>query len=198
MIGMQKSRLIIVAGPNGSGKTTITEQGLAHEWFEGCVYINPDLIAQRDFNGWNDVDSVLSAAKKATQLRYDTLAKGESLAFETVFSSQEKLDFIRLAKAQGYFIRFFFICTDSPLINAARITQRVIEGGHEVPISKIVSRYSKSIVYAYQAMRLVDRFYLYDNSVDDTEPKLLARLSHGQLQKLYVDDLPSWAKDFIG
>jgi predicted ABC-type ATPase len=194
---MQKPKLIIVAGPNGSGKTTITEQGLAHEWFEGCVYINPDLIAQRDFNGWNDKDSVLSAAKQATQLRYDALAKGESLAFETVFSSQEKLDFIRLAKAQGYFIRFFFICTESPLINASRITQRVIEGGHEVPITKIVSRYSKSIVYAYQAMSLVDRFYLYDNSVDDEEPRLLARYSDGLMQKSYVEVFPDWAKDFM-
>jgi predicted ABC-type ATPase len=194
---MKKPRLIVVAGPNGSGKTTITEQGLAHEWFDGCVYINPDLIAQHDFFGWNDADSVMRAAKKATQIRYDTLAKGESLAFETVFSSQEKLNFVRLAKEKGDFIRFFFICTDSPLINASRITQRVIEGGHEVPITKIVSRYGKSIIHAFQAKSLVDRFYLYDNSVDDAEPQLLARFSHGQLQKSYVDEQPNWAQDFV-
>jgi len=41
-------RLLIVAGPNGAGKTTVTDAGLAHRWFEGCEYINPDLIAQRE------------------------------------------------------------------------------------------------------------------------------------------------------
>ena len=49
MIGIQNPNSIIVAGPKGSDKTTITKQGLAHEWFGGCVYINPDLIDQRSF-----------------------------------------------------------------------------------------------------------------------------------------------------
>lgn len=41
-----KSRLIVVAGPNEAGKTTITEKLLRHEWMDGCTYINPDIIAQ--------------------------------------------------------------------------------------------------------------------------------------------------------
>jgi predicted ABC-type ATPase len=43
-----KPKLIVVAGPNGSGKTTITEKLLRHEWMGGCVYINPDVIAQHE------------------------------------------------------------------------------------------------------------------------------------------------------
>ncbi len=37
--------LIVVAGPNGDGKTTLTREFLNHEWIEGCVYVNPDEIA---------------------------------------------------------------------------------------------------------------------------------------------------------
>jgi len=36
--------LIVIAGPNGSGKTTITSKILRHEWMEDAVYINPDVV----------------------------------------------------------------------------------------------------------------------------------------------------------
>ena len=45
--------LIIIAGPNGSGKTTITSRILHHEWLENSVYINPDQVAQERFGDWN-------------------------------------------------------------------------------------------------------------------------------------------------
>ena len=41
-----KPVLIVIAGPNGSGKTTITSKILKHEWLENALYINPDQVAQ--------------------------------------------------------------------------------------------------------------------------------------------------------
>jgi predicted ABC-type ATPase len=61
----ERPRLLIVAGPNGSGKTTVTERGLAHEWFGGCEYINPDIIARDEFGDWNSDTSVRRAADVA-------------------------------------------------------------------------------------------------------------------------------------
>ena len=58
-------------------------------------------------------------------------------------SAPDKISFVQRAKRRGYFIRLFFIGTDSPRINAARIADRVMVGGHDVPIPKIVSRYYK-------------------------------------------------------
>ena len=43
-----KPVLIVIAGPNGSGKTTITSRVLHHEWLEDSIYINPDNIAQKE------------------------------------------------------------------------------------------------------------------------------------------------------
>ena len=37
--------LIVIAGPNGSGKTTITSEVLKSDWLEDAVYINPDIVA---------------------------------------------------------------------------------------------------------------------------------------------------------
>ena len=53
-----KPILIVIAGPNGSGKTTITSKVLHHEWLEDAIYVNPDQIAQDKVGNWNDQDSI--------------------------------------------------------------------------------------------------------------------------------------------
>ena len=187
-----KSRLIIVAGPNGSGKTTITERLLRHEWMEGCVYINPDIIAEEDFGDWNSQEAILKAANRAKEIREDCLNQRIDMAFETVFSSPEKLNFVKRAKDAGFFIRLFFICTDSPSINAGRVTMRVIKGGHDVPIPKIISRYYRSIENCLSSITLIDRMYFYDNTLADTDPVLMFRVNNGKLGKIYNNIAP-WA-----
>ena len=193
----RKPTLCIVAGPNGSGKTTTTVQLLNNEWAADSIYINPDNIAQDTFGDWNSPEAVLKAAEEATQLRYDCLEKGRDFVFETVFSSSEKLEFLRKAKDAGYFIRLFYVCTSDPAINVVRITQRYMNGGHEVPISKIISRYYKSLLNAAKAISFVDRAYIYDNSVDNQLPSLLYRTTDGQLFKQYTNDIPQWAMTIL-
>ena len=193
----RKPTLCVVAGPNGSGKTTTTVQLLNNEWAADSIYINPDNIAQDTFGDWNSPEAVLKAAEEATRLRYDCLENGRDFVFETVFSSSEKLEFLRKAKDAGYFIRLFYVCTSDPAINVVRITQRYMNGGHEVPISKIISRYYKSLLNAAKAISFVDRAYIYDNSVDNQLPSLLYRTTDGQLFKQYTNDIPQWAMTIL-
>ncbi len=126
-----KPVLIVIAGPNGSGKTTITSKNLRHEWLEDAVYINPDQVAQERFGDWNSSEAILQAAQYCEQQREMCLQERQSLIFETVLSSEGKVDFISRAHESGYFIRLFFIATCHPSINASRIAQRVMEGGHD-------------------------------------------------------------------
>ncbi|MDR3093675.1 MAG: hypothetical protein LBU62_03395 [Bacteroidales bacterium] len=56
---MGKPKLLIIAGPNGSGKTSVTGKILKHEWVEGCEYINPDFIARDKFGDWNSKETVM-------------------------------------------------------------------------------------------------------------------------------------------
>lgn len=116
------------------------------------------------------------------------------MIFETVFSADDKLDFIRRAKQAGFFIRLFFVCTESPMINAARIASRVMKGGHDVPITKIISRYQKSIINCKIATSLANRVYIYDNSADGQEAHILFRFSDGNIIKRYTDNIPQWAQ----
>ncbi|MEO8901271.1 MAG: zeta toxin family protein [Polyangiaceae bacterium] len=189
-------RLLVVAGPNGAGKTTITERGLAHEWFHDCEYVNPDAIAQDELGDWNDVETVLRAAQVATERREACLRERRSLAFETVFSAADKPEFVRRALSFGYFVRIFFVGTDRPEINAARVARRVLQGGHEVPIRKIIDRWGRSIANAAAIAAEVDRFYVYDNSVDDRAAQLVLRAAAGSVVKAY-GNAPLWARPIL-
>jgi predicted ABC-type ATPase len=191
-----RPRLIIVAGPNGSGKTSITEAVLRHEWMQGCVYINPDNIAHDEFGDWNSRDAVISAANLAAERREQCLRDKADLAFETVLSGEDKVDFVLRAMDAGYFVRLFFVGTSDPSINAARIARRVMQGGHEVPIGKIVSRFGKSIANCAQLAQVVDRLYVYDNSQDGLSPALCFRVTSGHLTKQYVT-VPAWASNIF-
>ena len=192
-----KPELIIIAGPNGSGKTSITQKFLHHEWAEGTTYINPDQIANDLFGDWNNSESVLKAATYCSDLREQCLKEKRSLVFETVFSAQDKIDFVIRAKQAGFFIRIFFVSTSNPTINASRIAKRVMEGGHDVPITKIISRYNKSIQNCKIVASIIDRLYVYDNSIDDVDARPLFRLSEGVLAKQYTEDIPDWAQNIL-
>lgn len=155
--------LLVIAGPNGAGKTTVTESS----------------------------EAIRQAADWTEKKREELLAAGLGIAFETVFSTQSKVDFLVRAKQAGYFIRVFFIGTSDPRINAARVANRVMEGGHTVPIEKIVSRYAPSIANLSAAIEVADRVYIYDNSVEDVEALLCLRTADGAIRKVYAA-LPGW------
>lgn len=193
----KKPVLIVIAGPNGSGKTTVTGKILRHQWIEDAVYINPDIVAQERFGDWNSTDAILKSVKYCEEWREKCLAEKKSLIFETVLSADDKIDYICRAVEAGFFVRLFFVCTTSPALNAARIANRVIKGGHDVPISKIVSRYQKSILNCKYIIRKVHRAYLYDNSIENADAKLQIRFADGKVAKRYVEDLPEWVAQIV-
>lgn len=192
-----KPVLIIIAGPNGSGKTTITTQILQHEWMEDAVYINPDQIAKDRFGDWNSPNAIMQSVKYCEAMREDCLRERKSLIFETVLSADDKLDYIRRAHEAGFFIRFFFVATSHPSINASRIARRVMKGGHDVPITKVISRYYKSLLNCRRVSQIADRTYIYDNSIDNQEATLLFRMVDGKAFKRYIAVMPEWADTIL-
>lgn len=195
---MAKPKLLIIAGPNGSGKTTFTRLLLGHHWSEDCLYINPDDIAQNEFGDWNSPDAIFKAANRAAELREECIRNKRSMLVETVLSTEEKIEFVRRAKEAGFFVRVFFIGTDTPEINASRVARRILEGGHEVPIGKIIKRYFSSMQMCVYAAALADRLYVNDNSVEDCSPVLLFRTRDGKLYKMYPDlNKHDWAKEIL-
>lgn len=70
-------------------------------------------------------------------------------------------------------------------------------GGHDVPITKVISRYYKSILNCKRCATIVDRLYIYDNSIDDADASLLFRMTDGKLFKKYKEEIPEWAMPLL-
>ena len=41
---------------------------------------------------------------------------------------------------------------------------------------------------------IVDRLYVYDNSIDNEDARPLFRLTVGAIAKIYTSDIPEWAQ----
>lgn len=54
-----------------------------------------------------------------------------------------------------------------------------------MPLGKIISRFFGSVSQGIAAASLVDRFYLFDNSVDGMPARRILRASGGLLQRQY-------------
>lgn len=94
--------LIVVAGPNGSGKTSVTSKILRHQWMEDCVYINPDIVAQERFGDWNSREAIIKSVQYCEEWREMCLVERKSLIFETVMSADDKIDYIERAVDAGF------------------------------------------------------------------------------------------------
>ena len=121
--------VIVFAGPNGSGKTTII--GMAKTVGE---YINADDIKR------TTLCTDIEAAQKAEELREKMILEKKDFTFETVLSTDRNLLLLKKAKEQGYFVRCIYVLTANADINVARVSARQAIGGHGVPEDKIRSR----------------------------------------------------------
>ncbi len=168
------TRLDLVVGPNGAGKSTFVDNvllpTLPHQ-----AFVNADEIAKLYWPG-DEVEKSLVAARLAAVLREAFVAMQEPFIAETVFSHSSKVDLIREALAGGYRVHLHVLML--PENDAvARVAKRVSQGGHEVPETKIRSRYQRLWVNVVDAIHLCDTAAVYDNT--GRRPVLVARFSGG-------------------
>jgi predicted ABC-type ATPase len=100
----------------------------------------------------------------ARYIRQEMIEKGLSHSYETVFSHPSTITDMQKARDAGFKVYLYFVATESPEINKARVLQRVAVGGHNVPTAKIEERYYKSLDLMHDAAQLCDEVWFFDNS----------------------------------
>ena len=161
---------IVIAGPNGSGKTTFAREFLPKD--AGVIhFVNADLIA----SGLSPLRPELAALSGGRLFlgELDRHARARAdFALETTLSGLVYLKRLKHWKAAGYRIEITYLRLASPNLALRRIAARVRQGGHNVPRADVLRRFIRGWTNFQTHYRpLADAWAVYDNSGD--APRLL-------------------------
>ncbi|WP_314702139.1 zeta toxin family protein [Campylobacter rectus] len=151
-------RLYVFAGVNGAGKSTFYVRQLEDDKIYG-LRINSDELV-REFGDWRNAKDQRRAARLALRLRKNYLENGVSFNIETTLSGHSIVNFIKDAKARGYFVTLFYVGLDSVELSKRRVAIRAAKNGQAV----LERRYDASFVNLAQLIGVCDEIYFYDNS----------------------------------
>jgi predicted ABC-type ATPase len=185
---LKHPRLTIIAGANGSGKTTLT--GWNSDVFRAIPILDPDTIA-RTLQSTSSAAFPIAAARQVLASAKEHIGKHESFAVETTLAGKHYLQMMVDARIRGFEVVLVYIGTENVGINLARIRNRVIAGGHDVPESDVRRRYQRSFKSLLTAIERADHTILFDNSTEEGY-RLVAVLGPSGSQ--WFEPAPEWAR----
>nr|WP_255701924.1 zeta toxin family protein [Bordetella sp. LUAb4] len=172
-------RVVIMAGPNGSGKTSVIgalqdeHPARRQESLLPDLIINPDIVRKLPETlelARTDGSHPDRAAQRVAYLhRQRAMETQQPFAFETVMSHPSKLAELAELRAAGYSVQLIFVTTKHPDINVRRVAYRVRSNtttGHDVPENKTRERYERTMALLPAAIEHANESRLYDNSYD--------------------------------
>jgi len=154
----------MIAGPNGSGKTT-TANLVIPNYPSIYEFINADEIA-KGLAPRHPESVSLTASKLMINRMKELLEAHQNIAFETTGSGTNYVKHLKKAQMEGYKVYLMFLWLSSPELAVQRVRQRVSQGGHHIPEETIIRRYYLGLknLFAYY-LPLVDNAVILDNSV---------------------------------
>lgn len=155
--------MIVIAGSNGSGKSTAAPI-LLKDTVHIKDFVNADVIAQ-GLSAFQPEKAAIQAGRVMLD-RIKALANERTnFAFETTLASRTFAGWIEKLKGQGYQFHLVFLWLRSVELAISRVADRVRMGGHSVPEETIRRRYVVGLNNFFNLYRpIADSWQMYDNS----------------------------------
>ncbi len=158
--------LYIIAGANGSGKTTFAEKFSKNE---SINFINADNIASTYKP--NDIQKYKIRAGKEFFKRIKLAFYDEkSFIIETTLSGRYLINYIKEAKNHSFKISIIYLFLETERENIYRVKSRVLKGGHNVPKADIIRRFHRSKKLFWDTYKeMANEWFLFFNGDDNYE-----------------------------
>jgi predicted ABC-type ATPase len=176
-----KKQVVIVAGANGSGKTTFAHKFLEVTKFE---FLNADEIAKK-MNPKDPLKARIAAGKQVIRSIDELIEAGKSFVIESTLSGSFLEKHITKLKEHGYEINLTYIFLGSKDLCIERIKSRVRQGGHDVPDLDVIRRFNRGLIRFWQIYRMqADYYSIYFNN-EFYDFKQVARGKKEELEILF-------------
>ena len=176
---MNNRNVYVIAGPNGSGKTTFAVEFLP-EYARCPNFVNADLIAQ-GLSPFSPRAAAITAGRLVLEQIHQFANRRVDFAFETTLSGKSYVKLLKSLKQKGYRIHVFFLWIPDADLAISRIRSRVAQGGHDVPVQDVLRRFNRSISNFFKLYQsLADSWMLFDNA--GIIPILIAERKHGKMK----------------
>lgn len=197
----KKPLAIVLAGHNGSGKSTMWRKRLSGQLQIPLINadrmmlsILPEPGSDGALDGWaqslRDTDeSWMRVAQEGVQAFVGQAMRARvPFAMETVFSYWEeqsdgtvlsKIDLIEDMQRAGYFVLLFFVGLTNAELSILRVQTRVAEHGHDVPMERLLKRFPKTQRAIAAASKVADAAIFTDNSRDLKQAFTVCRVQLG-------------------
>jgi predicted ABC-type ATPase len=177
-MSMNKPKLYIIAGPNGSGRTTFVQRFLPY--YADCInFVNADLIA----SGLSPFLPEIAAIKAGKLMieEIDSFRKRKvDFAFETTLSGKTYVKLLKEMKTGGYEIHIYFLWLRHVDLALRRVAERVAMGGHDVPAETVRRRFDRGLLNLFNLYNTyADSWVIFDNS--ELAPRVVAKETAGVL-----------------
>ena len=178
----------IIAGPNGSGKTTFAKKFLP-DYAECSNFVNADLIAQ-GLSPFSPRIFAIKAGRIVLEQINGLAESGVDFGFETTLSGKSYVRILKKLKEKGYKVHLFFLWIPGSQLAIERIKERVLEGGHDVPSKDVRRRFARSMINLFSLYQpILDSWMIFNNS--GITPALIAKNIGGNL---FVSDEQLFSK----
>lgn len=154
-------KLYIIAGANGSGKTTFAK---SFSNIHNLYFINADEIA-KELDPGNITKHQVKAGRIFFQELNKRLTENNSFIIETTLSGKYLLKYIRKAQGNGFEVEMIYLFLEKAEENISRVAHRVLNGGHHVPKNDIIRRFYRSKeMFMNIYKELLDKWTIYYNA----------------------------------
>ena len=181
--------MIVIAGPPGSGKSSIFPVSK----FNVPFFNADDRAAALNGGSYHGLTTLIrqQVNKEFEAFIWNQINSKASFALETTLRSKVTFDQAAAARAAGFTVEMRYLALGNFGQHLQRVKARAFAGGHSASEATLRRIFDLSMANLKQAIQQMDLLEVYDNSAPGGPPVRVLESHNGEIT-FVADDAPPW------